>query len=77
MSQHKQLSGVSPHSCRELLGHAEDKEGKEVDKCPFFFLLKITASALVVFILPSPLKINRPSILSVNTQSLKICLNLN
>ena len=28
---------VSPHSCRELLGHAEDKEGKEVDKGCFFF----------------------------------------
>ena len=29
---------VSPHSCRELLGHAEDKEGKEVDKGCFFFV---------------------------------------
>lgn len=35
MLQNKQLREGSPHSCLELLGHAEDKRGKEVDNLLF------------------------------------------
>lgn len=67
MSKRKQLSRASPHSCCELLGHAEEKEGKEVDNELFF----IIAPRFFMFILRSPLQINRPIIFSVNTLSLK------
>lgn len=44
---------VSPHSCRELLGHAEDKEGKEVDKGFFFFLNHGLCALRVYFTFPA------------------------
>ena len=49
-AQTVELSRESPHSCYELLGHAEDKEGKAVDNKLFFLNVFITASRLLVFI---------------------------
>lgn len=43
---------ASPPTCRELLGHAGDQEGKEVFFC-------VTASWVSMFVLPFPLQINR------------------
>lgn len=54
-----QLSGVSPHSCSELLGHAEDME--DVDNMSFLLVV----SQLFLFIFPSPLK-SRPTDSSEN-----------
>lgn len=52
MPKHKQLSRASPHSCSELLGHAEDEEGKEVDNTAFFFFHGLSALR-VCFTFPS------------------------
>lgn len=53
-STNSESSRESPHSCHELLGHAEDKEGKEVDNKLFFLCFYHGLSALhVYFTFPS------------------------